>query len=134
MRSTNTLKISMLILGCAVGLAALGCYVSAAVPGVGAEFEVGGPPPPIQEEAVIAAPGPDYVWIGGYWDWDVGVRQYVWRAGRWDHPPHAEAHWIAPHYEMRSGRHYYHPGHWDRHGDREHREHGDREHGDRDHG
>ena len=129
MRSTNTLKISMLILGCAVGLAALGCYVSAAVPvgpvGYGAEFEVEGPPPPLQEEVVVTAPGPDFVWIGGYWDWDVGVRHYVWRSGRWDHPPHPEAHWIAPHYEFRGGHHYYHPGHWDRH---------DRDRRDRDHG
>jgi len=115
MRSTNILKISMLILGCAVGLAALGCYVSAAVPvGYSAEFEVEGPPPPPQEEVVVTAPGPDYIWIGGFWDWDVGVRHYVWRAGRWDRPPHAEAHWIAPHYEFRSGHHYFHRGHWDR--------------------
>lgn len=128
MRSMNTLKISMLILGCAVGLAALGCYVSAAAPGVGAELEVSGPPPAIQEEAVVASPGPDYVWIGGYWDWDLGTRQYIWRAGRWDHPPHAETRWIAPHYEFRSGHHYYHPGHWD-HGERGEREHRDHDRG-----
>jgi len=121
MHSRNTLKVAMAILGFAVGLAAIGCYVSAAGPGYGAEFEVEGPPPPAQEEVVVATPGPDYVWIGGYWDWDVGVRHYVWRAGRWDHPPHPEARWVAPHYEFRGGHHYYHPGHWDRGEHRDHR-------------
>lgn len=114
--STNKLKIAMVVLGIAIGLATLGCYVHARGPGYGAEaeFEVDGPPPAVQEEEVVATPGPGYVWIGGAWDWDVGVRHFVWRSGRWERPPHPEAHWIAPHYEMRGGHHYYHRGHWDR--------------------
>jgi hypothetical protein len=125
MHSRNRLKAVMSILCLAVGLAAVGCYVRAVAPGYGAEFEVEGPPPAIQEEAVVASPGPDYVWVGGYWDWDVGVRHWAWRSGRWERPPHPEAHWSAGHYELRGGHHYYHPGHWDR------GEHHDR---DRDHG
>ena len=124
--ATNKVEISLLILALAVGLATLGCYVRAAGPGyaVEGEYEVEGPPPAVQEEVVLASPGPDYVWIGGYYDWDLGVRHFVWRPGRWERPPHAEAHWVAPRYEERNGRHYYHRGHWDR-GDRgERREHG----------
>lgn len=114
MRSMNTRKITMLVLTLAVGLAAFGCYVRAAGPGYGAEVEVDGAPPAVQEEAVVASPGPGYVWIGGNWDWDVGVRHWAWSSGRWERPPHPEAHWIAGRYEARGGRHYYHAGHWDR--------------------
>jgi len=113
--ATNGIKLTLLILGLAFGLATLGCYVRAVGPGYGgeAELEVEGPPPPPQEEVVVAAPGPDFVWIGGFWDWDVGVRHFVWHAGRWERPPHAEAHWVGPRYEMRNGHHYFHRGHWE---------------------
>jgi len=117
MQKTSTHKVvevALLVLALAVGLATLGCYVAAAGPGYGAEVEVNGPPPPVQEDVVVASPGPDYVWIGGYWDWDVGARNFVWRAGRWERPPHREAHWIAGRYEFRNGHHYFHRGHWDR--------------------
>ena len=38
-------------------------------------------PPPDQDVVVGVAPGPDYVWIGGYWGW-VGGR-WAWHAGYW---------------------------------------------------
>ena len=39
-------------------------------------------PPAPQVEVVVAAPGPGYFWIGGYWGW-IGGR-HVWVGGRWD--------------------------------------------------
>ena len=39
-------------------------------------------PPAPQGEVVVAAPGPGYFWIGGYWGW-IGGR-HVWVGGRWD--------------------------------------------------
>jgi hypothetical protein len=105
-------------LGFLVGLAALmlgvfatGCYISPAV-GVDAEYEVSGPPPAVQDEAVVVQPGPEFVWIGGYWNWDVRAKTFTWRGGRWERPPHAHAVWEAPHYELRNGHHYWRPGHW----------------------
>jgi hypothetical protein len=125
--SSRQLMALTIAAGMAIGLVvALGCYVApAAGVGVGAEFEVDAPPPALQEEVVVVRPGPDYVWIGGYWDWDVGVRHYAWRPGRWDRPPHAHAVWEAPRYEKRGERHYYHRGHWR---DREHEREHEREH------
>ncbi len=112
----SRLRASLLLTALALSLVAAGCYVRpVAGVGVEGEFEVDGPPPPVQEETVVDSPGPGYVWIGGFWDWDVGVHHYVWTPGRWDHPPHAEARWVAPHYELRGGRHYFRRGHWDHH-------------------
>jgi hypothetical protein len=95
-----------------LGLIATGCYFGPAGVGVGAEFEVGSPPPPVRDDVVIAQPGPGFVWIGGYWDWDVAHRTYAWRAGRWERPPHGGAVWEASHYEFRQGHHYFRTGHW----------------------
>jgi hypothetical protein len=65
-----------------------------------------GPPPPRQEVIVERSrPGPDYVWIGGFWDGAPG--HYVWRAGHWDRPPHAHAVWGAPRWERDHDGHYH---------------------------
>jgi len=57
-------------------------------------------PPPDQVEVVPVAPGPAYVWIGGYWAWRLG--RHVWVGGRWGLPP---------------GRGYaWRPGRWNRYG------------------
>ncbi len=64
-------------------------------------------PPPPPREVVIERnrPGPDYVWIGGYWDGAPG--HYVWRAGRWDHPPHPHAVWSPPRWDRDRDGHYH---------------------------
>ena len=41
----------------------------AEAPPPGAEVDVDAPPPPDQDVVVGVAPGPDYVWVGGYWGW-----------------------------------------------------------------
>lgn len=103
-------KLALASLCLAAGFMIGGCYVGPASAELG--FEVDGPPPPLQDEVVITQPGPEFLWIGGFWDWDAGARHYVWKAGRWERPPRAGATWIAPHYEMRANRHYYQHGHW----------------------
>jgi len=47
------------------------------------------PPPPV--DTVIAAPGPDYVWIDGEWIWN---GRWVWMAGHWGYPPYPHALWV----------------------------------------
>lgn len=64
-------------------------------------------PPPLQSEVVITAPGPDYVWVPGYWNW--GGSAYVWTKGTWAHPPHAHARWVEPTWHH-SERGWYHTG------------------------
>ena len=51
------------------------------------------PPPPPVETVVVAAPGPDYVWIGGEYEWS-GI-SWVWIGGHWGYPPHPHAVWIG---------------------------------------
>lgn len=67
------------------------------------------PPPPAPVDAVVVAPGPDYVWIGGEWVWHGG---WVWVGGHWGHPPYAHAVWI-PGRSWHDGRGWHNePGHW----------------------
>jgi len=57
-------------------------------------------PPAPQVEVVPAVPGPDYIWVPGYWGWN--GRVWVWVGGRWSVRPWHGAVWVG--------------GHWGRHG------------------
>jgi outer membrane lipoprotein SlyB len=48
-------------------------------------------PPPAPVDTVVAAPGPNYVWVDGEWIWNGG---WVWRAGYWAYPPYPHAIWV----------------------------------------
>jgi hypothetical protein len=63
------------------------------------------PPPPRHEIIVGVSPGPDYVWVGGYWDGAPG--HYNWVGGRWDHSPHGHGQWMAPHWDRDRDGHYH---------------------------
>jgi hypothetical protein len=39
-------------------------------------------PPALRVEQPSPSPGPNYVWINGYWQWQ--GNQYVWAPGRWE--------------------------------------------------
>ena len=56
-------------------------------------IRIGEPPAPRQYR-VARAPGPDYVWIEGYW-YPQGAR-YTWHNGYWTRPPYEGAYWVAP--------------------------------------
>lgn len=75
------------------------------------------PPPPLRYERRPVMPGPGYVWIDGYWNWDRG--RYVWVPGRWERPPYAGAYWSHGHWDRYNDGWHYYQGHWDRedHGD-----------------
>lgn len=65
-------------------------------------------PPAVVVDTVPAQPGPGYVWVGGYWQWD-GAR-YVWVPGRWVRHDGA---WCAGHWRHVPGSGWYWvPGHW----------------------
>jgi len=57
------------------------------------------PPPPRPEADIDPAPGPEYVWIGGYWARQGPV--WRWVDGRWVMRPGAE--WVPEHWECRPG-------------------------------
>jgi hypothetical protein len=89
-------------------------------------IQIGAPPPPRVLAVIPATPGPDYVWIEGYW-YPVG-RHYKWHAGYWSVPPYPGARWVSPRHD---GERFYN-GYWDGdHGRLEHDHHWDHDH-DRD--
>jgi hypothetical protein len=88
-----------------------------------------GPPPRPRVVAVRpVAPGPDYVWVDGYW-YPVGGH-YKWHAGYWSRPPYVGARWVGPrhdgerfydgYWEGERGR-FEHDHRWDRDRDRDYR-------------
>ncbi len=78
---------------------------SAADVSVNVQLDVA-PPPPRHEVVVESTrPGPDYVWIDGFWDGSPG--HYVWTAGHWDRPPRRGVRWVAPHWERDHDGHYH---------------------------
>ena len=97
----------------------------------GAEISIGiniGPPPPPYVVHVMApSPGPEFVWVTGYWY--PGKKHYHWHEGYWTRPPYAGAGWVQPHYD----RERYFAGYWNGNRGRcEHDHHWDKDH-DRDH-
>ena len=91
-------------------------------------IRIGPPPPPRVVRVLPPTPGPEYVWVAGYW-YPVG-NHYKWHDGYWTRPVYAGARWIGPRHE---GGMYYegywegdhgqvrHDHKWDR--DRDHRDH-----------
>jgi hypothetical protein len=96
---------------------------SSALAQISVGIRIGAPPAPRVVAVRPAAPGPDYLWVDGYW-YPNGNR-YRWHEGYWTRAPYTGARWIGPHYE----RDRWFEGYWE--GDRGRMRH---EHGwDRDH-
>jgi hypothetical protein len=72
-------------------------------------IELGAPPrPPHVHYVRPPLPGPNYVWVSGFYE-PVG-NQYRWREGYWAQRPYPHAAWVAPRYRG----HRYYPGYWKR--------------------
>ncbi len=113
-------------LGLASAFLLAGSYAASAQVNIG--IQIGAPPPPRVVVERPVAPGPEFVWIEGYWYPLSG--HYRWHEGYWSRPPYAGAVWVVPRHE--GGRYY--GGYWDGpHGRFEHSHKWDKDH-DRDHG
>lgn len=66
-------------------------------------------PPPMLVDVPPPPPGPQAVWVGGYWGWQ---GRWVWCAGHWMAPPQASYVWTQPYYEHRDGAVIFIAGHW----------------------
>ncbi|MGO4886051.1 MAG: YXWGXW repeat-containing protein [Bryobacteraceae bacterium] len=75
-----------------------------------AEVVVKVAPPAAVVETRPAAPGPGYVWIDGYQNWNGSA--YVWVPGRWEMPPRPHARWVAHRWVHRHGGYVMVEGHW----------------------
>src|SRR5258708_2899999 len=95
----------------AFALTQAGCVVegsvSSAPPPNG--VAVTAPPPEPVSETPPERPGPEAVWVAGYWHW-TGM-QYTWIPGHWEKAPPG-ARWRAPRYSLREGTYFYEPGGW----------------------
>ena len=70
-------------------------------------IRIGAPPPPRVVRVRPVAPGPDYVWVDGYWYPVEG--HYRWHEGYWSRPAYPAARWVAPRHD---GERYYN-GYWE---------------------
>ena len=68
-------------------------------------------PPPPQVEVVPVAPGPDYVWLPGYWSIGVGG-SWVWIGGHYGLPPRPHAIGVGGHWGRRGRDYVWIGGHW----------------------
>ncbi len=91
-------------------------------------IRIGPPPPPRIVHVRPLCPGPDFVWVDGYW-YPVG-NHYKWHDGYWTRPVYPGARWVEPHHDGDR----FHDGYWEgERGRHEHDHHWDRDH-DRDFG
>jgi len=67
-------------------------------------------PPPAVEEVAGVAPGPGFLWIGGYYHWYGG--RWVWYRGHYERPPHPGAVWVHARYAWRGNARIYVRGYW----------------------
>src|SRR5579872_5618903 len=70
-------------------------------------IQIGAPPAPRVVAVRPECPGPEFVWVQGYWYPVEG--HYRWHEGYWSRPPYEGAIWIAPHHD---GARYF-AGYWE---------------------
>ena len=68
------------------------------------------PPAPRDEVVVGVAPGPTYVWIGGYWS--RRSSGWAWVPGRWVQRPRVGVVWVPGRWESHPRGHVWVSGHW----------------------
>ena len=68
------------------------------------------PRPALRHEVRPERPGPNHVWVGGFWH-HTGT-EWTWNDGRWTEPPQPHSKWVAPRYQKVKGGTRYSPGHW----------------------
>lgn len=90
--------------------AAFAASLFAASPASAARVIIRVAPPAPRHEVIITRPGPNHVWVPGYWRWS--GRDYVWVGGVWQLPPRPRAVWVPGHYRRVPGGHVWIEGHW----------------------
>ncbi len=95
----------------AISLAANLIPSASADPEISFHLRLGAPPAPRYERyEERSRPGPDYVWVPGYWAGEPS--RYVWVQGHWERPSYRGARWVAPRWEQRSGGYVFIRGYW----------------------
>src|SRR5689334_25196094 len=67
-------------------------------------------PPPLPVYAQPVIPGPDYMWVPGYWAW--GPDEYYWVPGTWVLAPAPGLLWTPGYWGWRDGFYVWNAGYW----------------------
>lgn len=67
-------------------------------------------PPPELVETVPVGPGAGYVWIRGFWRWD--LRDFTWEGGRWIMIEKGYRQWVPGRWAYSRAGWYWIDGHW----------------------
>ena len=76
----------------------------------GIYFSVGIAPPPLPVYTQPLCPGPDYIWVPGYWAY--GDYGYYWVPGTWVLAPFSGALWTPGYWGWGNGLYVWHDGYW----------------------
>ena len=97
-----------------------GCYIVPARPYYGGEQRPPvyaneapipeGPPPP-RDEVYGVAPALGWLWLGGYWGWNLG--RHVWIGGHWE-APRVGQYWVPHRWAPVRGGWHLNQGYWAR--------------------
>jgi WXXGXW repeat (2 copies) len=91
----------------AVGLLAIPAQPKAQV-ALGISVRIGPPPLPVYAQPIC--PGPDFIWIPGYWAY--GPDGYFWVPGTWVEPPEIGVLWTPGYWEWVDDAYVWHAGYW----------------------
>ncbi len=80
---------------------------------VNVSVRISPPPLPIYEQPPL--PGPDYIWLPGYWAWDDLADDYFWVPGTWVLAPRPGYVWTPPWWGWSNGAYIFHSGYWGPH-------------------
>ncbi len=95
-----------------LALAAIMLAMPAAAPAqvsFGASVTIGPPPLPVYVQPLC--PGPDFIWIPGYWAWDPDFG-YYWVPGLWVEAPFVGAFWTPGYWAWSDGVYVWNEGYW----------------------
>jgi len=93
----------------AVGISAISVQSRAQV-AVGISVRIGPPILPVYVQPVC--PGPDYIWIPGYWAYDYDDEDYYWVPGTWVIAPEPDLLWTPGYWGWNDGFYIWHAGYW----------------------
>jgi WXXGXW repeat (2 copies) len=77
---------------------------------VGIGINIEPPPLPIYEQPPI--PGPDYLWVPGYWAWNEEIDDYYWVPGTWVLPPEPGLLWTPGYWAWNDDAYVFYDGYW----------------------
>lgn len=79
--------------------------------GIGVAVNIAPPPLPVYTQPIV--PGPNYVWMPGYWAW--GQAGYYWVPGTWVLAPRPGYLWTPGYWGWAPAGYFWHPGYWGLH-------------------